>query len=396
VESERGSIAVDPRASGSPAATTELRAGIVGAGFIGRVHARSARLAGARLAGVAASSAESAREAAAEIGADRAFASAEELVVSDEVDVVHVCAPNNLHLPLARAALEAGKHVVCEKPVAFDAVGAGELARAAELAGRVATVPFVYRYYPTVREARARARAGALGELRLLYGGYLQDWLLAPSDDNWRVEPELGGPSRAFADIGSHWCDLVEFVSGQRIVSVSARTAVAHAERPRREARSFARGDGGGVPRAVETEDIAAVMFETDAGIVGSTVISQVSAGRKNQLWFELSGTEAAVGFDQEQPETLWVGRRSGSERVPRDFDTLAPEAAAYVTVPGGHPQGYRDCFDAFVGETYAAIAGEPAADGLPTLADGLRAVRITEAVLESARERVWVEVGEK
>ena len=396
MESERGSIAVDPRSSGSPAATTELRAGIVGTGFIGRVHARSARLAGARLAGVAASSAESAREAAAEIGADRAFASAEELVVSDEVDVVHVCAPNNLHLPLARAALEAGKHVVCEKPVAFDAVGAGELARAAELAGRVATVPFVYRYYPTVREARARARAGALGELRLLYGGYLQDWLLAPSDDNWRVEPELGGPSRAFADIGSHWCDLVEFVSGQRIVSVSARTAVAHAERPRREARSFARGDGGGVPRAVETEDIAAVMFETDAGIVGSTVISQVSAGRKNQLWFELSGTEAAVGFDQEQPETLWVGRRSGSERVPRDFDTLAPEAAAYVTVPGGHPQGYRDCFDAFVGETYAAIAGEPAADGLPTLADGLRAVRITEAVLESARERVWVEVGEK
>ncbi len=396
MESERGSIAVDPRASGSPAATTELRAGIVGTGFIGRVHARSARLAGARLAGVAASSAESAREAAAEIGADRAFASAEELVVSDEVDVVHVCAPNNLHLPLARAALEAGKHVVCEKPVAFDAVGAGELARAAELAGRVATVPFVYRYYPTVREARARARAGALGELRLLYGGYLQDWLLAPSDDNWRVEPELGGPSRAFADIGSHWCDLVEFVSGQRIVSVSARTAVAHAERPRREARSFARGDGGGVPRAVETEDIAAVMFETDAGVVGSTVISQVSAGRKNQLWFELSGTEAAVGFDQEQPETLWVGRRSGSERVPRDFDTLAPEAAAYVTVPGGHPQGYRDCFDAFVGETYAAIAGEPAADGQPTLADGLRAVRITEAVLESARERVWVEVGEK
>ena len=396
MESERGSIAVDPRSSGSPAATTELRAGIVGTGFIGRVHARSARLAGARLAGVAASSAESAREAAAEIGADRAFASAEELVVSDEVDVVHVCAPNNLHLPLARAALEAGKHVVCEKPVAFDAVGAGELARAAELAGRVATVPFVYRYYPTVREARARARAGALGELRLLYGGYLQDWLLAPSDDNWRVEPELGGPSRAFADIGSHWCDLVEFVSGQRIVSVSARTAVAHAERPRREARSFARGDGGGVPRAVETEDIAAVMFETDAGIVGSTVISQVSAGRKNQLWFELSGTEAAVGFDQEQPETLWVGRRSGSERVPRDFDTLAPQAAAYVTVPGGHPQGYRDCFDAFVGETYAAIAGEPAADGLPTLADGLRAVRITEAVLESARERVWVEVGEK
>jgi predicted dehydrogenase len=161
----------------------------------------------------------------------------------------------------------------------------------------------------------------------------------------------------------------------------------------RTEGRSFSRGDGGGVFRAVETEDIATLMFETDAGIVGSTVISQVSAGRKNRLWFEVSGTEAAVAFDQEQPETLWVGRRSHSERIPRDFDALAPEAAAYVTLPGGHPQGYADCFDAFVGETYAAIAGEPPADGLPVLDDGLRATRITEAVLESARRRDWIEV---
>ena len=393
MEDERGSIAVGPESPELPATTTELRVGVVGTGFIGRVHARSARLAGARLAGVAASSPESAGLAAAELGAERAFASAEELVGSEQIDVVHVCAPNHLHLPLARAALESGKHVICEKPVALDAAGAAELLAAAELAGRVATVPFVYRYYPTVREARARVRGGALGDLRLLYGGYLQDWLLAPSDDNWRVEPSLGGPSRAFADIGSHWCDLIEFVCGQRIVSVSARTAVAHARRPRGEARSFARGDGAGAERAVETEDIAAVMFETDAGIVGSTVISQVSAGRKNQLWFEVSGTDAAVGFDQEQPETLWVGSRAGSERVPRDFDTLSAEAAAYVTLPGGHPQGYRDCFDAFVAETYAAIGGEQGADGLPTLVDGLRAVRITEAVLESARSREWVGV---
>ena len=322
--------------------------------------------------GVAASSAQSAGRAAKEIGAERAFATAEELVVSDELDVVHVCAPNHLHLPLARAALDAGKHVICEKPMALDSTGAAELAAAAEAAGRVATVPFVYRYYPTVREARARVRGGGLGELRLFHGGYLQDWLLAPSDDNWRVEPELGGASRAFADIGSHWCDLIEFVTGERIVSVSARTAVAHAERPRREAHSFERtGDGDGVPRAVETEDIAVVMFETDSGIVGSTVISQVSAGRKNRLWFEVSGTDAAVAFDQELPETLWVGRRARSEQVPRDFDTLTAEAAAYVTLPGGHPQGYQDCFDAFVAETYAAVAGEPFAEGLPGLRRG-------------------------
>jgi predicted dehydrogenase len=276
--------------------------------------------------------------------------------------------------------------------VAFDPAGAGELAEVAAESGLVATVPFVYRYYPTVREARARVRAGALGELHLLHGGYLQDWLLEASDDNWRVEPSLGGPSRAFADIGSHWCDLVEFVSGERIVALAARTSVSHPERVRSGARSFSRADGGET-RPVETEDIAVVMFETSSGLVGSTVISQVSAGRKNHLWFEIGGTEAAISFDQEQPETLWVGRRSHSERIARDFATLSPEAAAYVTLPGGHPQGYQDCFDAFVAETYAAIAGDEPADGLPGLADGVRATKITDAVLKSAKSRGWVGV---
>ncbi len=369
------------------------RAGIIGTGFIGRVHARSARLAGAVVAGAAASSPERSESARDELRAERGYATADDLIAADDIDVVHICTPNHLHLPLARAALEAGKHVVCEKPVAFDGAGASELVELAAASGRVATVPFVYRYYPTVREARARVRAGGLGDLRLLHGGYLQDWLLEASDDNWRVEPDLGGPSRAFADIGSHWCDLIEFVSGERVATVSARTAVSHAERIRSEAHSFERG-GNGVARAVETEDIAVVMFETASGLIGSTVISQVSAGRKNHLWFEIGGTEAAVGFDQEQPETLWVGRRAGVERIPRDFGTLAPEAAAYVTLPGGHPQGYQDCFDAFVAETYAAIAGEAPADGLPGLDAGLRATRITEAVLESARSRQWVDVS--
>jgi predicted dehydrogenase len=370
-----------------------LRAGIVGTGFIGRVHARSARLAGAHLAAVAASTPESGVAAAADLGSERAVATAEELVVSDDVDVVHVCAPNHLHVPLTLAALGAGKHVVCEKPVALDAAGAAELADAAERSGRVVTVPFVYRYYPTVREARARALSGDLGELQLVHGGYLQDWLLSASHDNWRVEPELGGDSRAFADIGSHWCDLIEFVTGQRIVALTARTAVAHAERPRHEVRSFAAADGQGAPRAVRTEDIAALVFETDAGLIGSVVISQVSAGRKNRLWFEVSGADAAVAFDQENPETLWVGLPDASEVIARDPATLRPEAARYATLPGGHPQGYADCFDAFVAETYAAIAGEDPADGLPAIGDGVRAARITEAVLESARSRGWVEL---
>jgi predicted dehydrogenase len=378
---------------GSATGVGGLRAGIVGTGFIGRVHARSVRVAGARVVGVAASSPERASVAAQEIGADTAFASAEALIGSDEIDVVHICTPNHLHVPLGLAALEAGKHIVCEKPVALDSAGAAELLAAADAAGRVATVPFVYRYYPTVREARARIRSTDAGALRLVHGGYLQDWLLAADDDNWRVDAELGGPSRAFADTGSHWCDLTEFVTGERIRALTARTAIAHPRRQRSSRPSFGRGSSEGESRAVETEDIATVLFETDRDTSGSVVISQVSAGHKNRLWFEVSSNTETISFNQELPDSLSVRNRGAAERIPRDFDTLSAEAADYVTLPGGHPQGYHDCFDAFTTETYATIAGALPDEGLPRLADGLRAAWITEAVLESSRLRSWVEV---
>jgi predicted dehydrogenase len=380
--------------SDAQAGLGDLRAGIVGAGFIGRVHARSARLAGARIAGVAASTQKTSAAAGRELGAERAFDSAEELIGSDDVDVVHVCTPNHLHLPLAEAALAAGKHLVCEKPVALDAAGAAELLDAAGAASTVATVPFVYRYYPTVREARVRLRSAGRDGIRLVQGGYLQDWMTESNDDNWRVDVELGGVSRAFADIGSHWVDLIEFVSGQRITSLVAQTLIAHPQRQRRPGtRSFEHTEGDGVAREVRTEDIASILFRTDGGAIGSAAVSQVSAGRKNRLWFEIASTKETLAFDQEDPETLWVGGRDSSTVVARDFTTLAPEAAQYVTLPGGHPQGYHDCFEAFVAETYAAIRGGEAPDGLPGIADGLRAARITEAVVASAREGRWMEV---
>jgi predicted dehydrogenase len=380
--------------SDAQAGLGDLRAGIVGAGFIGRVHARSARLAGARIAGVAASTQKTSAAAGRQLGAERAFDSAEELIGSDDVDVVHVCTPNHLHLPLAEAALAAGKHLVCEKPVALDAAGAAELLDAAGAASTVATVPFVYRYYPTVREARVRLRSAGRDGIRLVQGGYLQDWMTESNDDNWRVDVELGGVSRAFADIGSHWVDLIEFVSGQRITSLVAQTLIAHPQRQRRPGtRSFEHTEGDGVAREVQTEDIASILFRTDGGAIGSAAVSQVSAGRKNRLWFEIASTKETLAFDQEDPETLWVGGRDSSTVVARDFTTLAPEAAQYVTLPGGHPQGYHDCFEAFVAETYAAIRGGEAPDGLPGIADGLRAARITEAVVASAREGRWMEV---
>ena len=271
-EALRGAIAARGT-EGAAAPSATLRAGIVGTGFIGRVHARSARLAGAGIAGVVASSPERGAAAAEELRAARAFASAEELIASDDVDVVHICTPNHLHVPLTLAALAAGKHVVCEKPVALDAPSAEQIVAAATRAGTVATVPFVYRYYPTVREARARVRNRSTGSLHLLHGGYLQDWLLLADDDNWRVDSELGGASRAFADIGSHWCDLVEFVSAQRIVRLTratrsrirsalrTRAFVLARRRRRREAPRRDRGHRGGHVRDGQ-------------GAVGSTVIS--------------------------------------------------------------------------------------------------------------------------
>jgi predicted dehydrogenase len=372
-----------------------VRVAIAGTGFIGAVHARSARLAGARLVGVAASNPESGRRAATALGAERAFESSQELVESPDVDIVHICTPNHLHAPLAEAALATGKHVICEKPLALDAFGAQHMVRAAAEAGRVAAVPFVYRYYPTVREARERVRAGKTGPLRLIHGTYLQDWLLHAEDDNWRVEAELGGASRAFADIGSHWCDLAEFVSGHRIARLCARTLTAVPERVKTTDHhaAFQSTNGQGELRPVVTEDAVVVQFETDRGALGSTVISQISAGRKNRLYVELAGADEALAFNQEEPETLWRGRREGALLIPRDPAFLSPPAARLATLPAGHPQGYADCFDAFVAEVYAAAAGGEPADGLPLFEDGLRAGQITDAVLLSAREDRWVDV---
>ncbi|MEU4680372.1 Gfo/Idh/MocA family oxidoreductase [Micromonospora sp. NPDC023737] len=353
-----------------------LRVALVGAGFMGQVHAEAARRAGASVVGVVASRPERAAAAARATGADEGYRDLAALLDQAEIDVLHVCTPNTSHAPVVAAALAAGVHVICEKPLATGSADAVALVEAA--AGRVAAVPFVYRFHPMVRELRARLAAGEAGHLSSVTGGYLQDWLSRPSDDDWRVDSALGGPSRAFADIGSHWCDLFEFATGDRISRLSARTAVVHERAP-----------GNRTP----TEDLAAVHFTTTAGLVGTLVVSQVAAGRKNRLQLEISGTEASFGFDQEDPERLWIGRRDGGQTLLRDPATLHPSAARYVRLPAGHAQGYQDCFDAFVADTYRAVRGE-VPDGLPTFTDGLRAVRITDAVLASAAEDgAWTQV---
>ncbi|GAA4174016.1 Gfo/Idh/MocA family oxidoreductase [Gryllotalpicola koreensis] len=350
-----------------------LGVGIVGGGFMATVHSRAARAARARLVGVVGSSPDRGAAVAAELGIERAYDSLDALLADPAIDVVHVTTPNSLHAEQTLAALAAGKHVVCEKPLATTVADAERLVHAS--VDRIATVPFVYRFHPLVREARARVTAGETGRVLTVQGSYLQDWLLSAGDDNWRVDAAAGGRSRTFADIGSHLVDLIEFVTGDRLARVAASTRTFLADRAEHV--------------RIETEDAASVAFETTGGAIGTLLVSQLAPGRKNRLHLEIAGAEESVVFDQEQPETLWVGRRSGSLLVPRDAEQLAADAARLVTTPAGHPQGYQDAFNAFVADSYAAIGGATP-EGLPRFEDGLRAVRVTEAVLDAADRGEW------
>lgn len=373
---------------------SKLGIAIMGAGMIGAVHRRAALLAGAVVRGVGASSPERAREVARSWDVPRAYRDIEEVVADPQVQVVHVCTPNHLHRTMAQAALEAGKHVVCEKPLATTLEDAKALASLAASTGLVATVPFVYRYHPVVREARARIAQGELGPLRLIHGSYLQDWLLDPASNNWRVDPALGGASRVFADIGSHWCDLVEWVSGERFVDVSAAFETVIAERAAATGQSFATPAAGGAMQAVSSEDVAAAMFKTASGTLASLTVSQVSAGRRNRLWFEIDGAKASVAFDQEDSERLWMGLPDQREEIfVRGPGAGSSEQRRLSVLPAGHAQGYGNCFEAFVADTYRAIEAERP-QGLPTFDDGLRSALIVDRVIASARTRAWIPIG--
>ncbi|MEV7621239.1 Gfo/Idh/MocA family oxidoreductase [Microbacterium sp. NPDC089321] len=353
-----------------------IRSGFLGGGFMAQVHSRAARAAGAITAVLASSTPERGFAAAQDLGIARAAADIAELL-ADDIDIVHVCTPNATHAELALEVIRAGIHVICEKPLATRAEDARALAAAAEERGVVAAVPFVYRYHPMVREARARVAAGEIGELLTVDCGYLQDWMLRPGDDDWRVTAADGGPSRAFADIGSHLCDLLEFVAGERIARLTARTRRVYDER------------GG---RPVTNEDAVSILVEMASGAIGTLLISQMAAGRKNALTLELHGAHASIRFDQERPEELWVGQREGSRQLFRDPETAHPGVARFSTVPAGHAQGYQDAFNGFVADAYAAIRGDELPDGLPTFQDGVRAAQLTEAVLLAAHEERWVD----
>jgi predicted dehydrogenase len=380
-----------------------VKAAIIGTGFIGPAHVEAARrIGGVEFVALAEADAKLAAAKAAGLGIPKSTGDYRELLADPSIEVVHNCTPNRLHCEINLAVLAAGKHVISEKPLAMTSAETRKLVAAAGKAGVLHAVDFNYRCYPLVQEMRARAADGRLGKLYLAQGSYLQDWLYLDTDYNWRLEPELGGEPRAVGDIGSHWFDLFQHVTGEEVSEVSADFSTVHEfrRRPKRTAETYA---GRQLKPAdyekvrVSTEDCATIQFRTASGAAGSLVVSQVSAGRKNRLYIELSGSKCALWWDQERPNELTVGRREApNEVIIKDPALLSPAAAAFAHYPGGHPEAYPDGLKNLCREFYARVR-DPKLRETPaayaTFADGHRELAICEAVLQSARERAWVKV---
>ncbi len=375
--------------------------GVIGTGFIGPAHIEALRrLPNVEVLALADVDQPTARRKAELLGVSQAFGDYRHLLSVPEIQVVHVCTPNHLHHEMVKAALEAGKHVVCEKPLAVEVGQARELVELASARRLVNAVHFNVRYYPLIRQLKIMVAQGALGRLFSVHGSYLQDWLLLETDYNWRLEPRLSGRSRAVADIGSHWMDLIEHVSGLRVVEVFAELATFHPVRkkPLRPVETYAGKilrpeDYAEVP--ITTEDYATVLFRFDSGARGSMTVSQVAAGRKNRIHFEIDGADRSVAWNSEAPNAAWIGRRDGNnEELLKDPSLVHPEARRLMDFPGGHNEGFPDTSKQLFREVYeqvASRAGRPAP--FPTFVDGLRELTLCEAILESKERGAWVRV---
>ncbi len=377
---------------------SEIRAAVVGTGFIGVVHVEALRRLGIEVTGVVGSSPERAR---LKPGLPEPYESFEAMLADERVDVVHLTTPNHLHFDQARAALEAGKHVVCEKPLALDSGESGALVKLAQESGLVNCTNYNLRFYPLCWEARARVARGDLGTVWNAHGCYVQDWLLYDTDWNWRLDPLLGGTLRAVADIGTHWLDLTSFVTGRRVASLFADLATVHPVRrvPTGPVETFSGGgdDVEHVERAIETEDLAHVLVRYEDGTRGSLVISQVSAGRRNRIFFEVDGSQGSLAWNAERHEELWLGHRDApNEVLLRDPSLMDESARGFTDVPGGHAEGYPDTFKMLYRAVYRAVAagGMPADPDFPTFADGHEQILNCEAIAASARDGCWVEVA--
>jgi predicted dehydrogenase len=375
--------------------------GLVGTGYIGPAHLEGLRRNGIQVLGLMGSTKEKTEQKASELGIPRVYLSLYEMLADSEIDVVHLATPNHLHHPHAKAALLAGKHVVCEKPLAMNTTESAELVKLAKEKSLVNAVNYNLRMYPLVHQARSIVQKGELGDLFILQGSYLQDWLLLPTDWNWRLEPNLGGTVRAVGDIGSHWLDLLTFVSGLHVEKVYADFKTFHPirKKPTKPLETFAGKmltPQDYIDQPIDTEDYATIILHYENGTRGVLTVSQVSPGRKNRLFYEINGSKSSLAWDSEKPDELWIGHRGApNQTLMKDPSLLSEEARAVASYPGGHAEGYPDTYKHLYAKVYDYIVqGDytKAAD-FPTFADGHYEMQLCEAIEKSAKNNMWVDV---
>jgi predicted dehydrogenase len=378
----------------------KLNAAVIGLGFVGKAHVESLRRVGIPIRGALGSSTETTAAACTSLNLERAYGSIEEIAADSSVDVVHLCTPNYLHFEQSSVLLRAGKHVLCEKPLTMDSAESELLVSLTRETGKVGGVAYNLRYYALCQEARALIEKGAIGQPKLVHGSFLQDWLLYPSDWNWRLDPKLGGQLRAVSDIGTHWLDLLTWITGRKVVEVCADlvTIVPIRQKPRGRVETFQKADPANAdPMPIETDDYASVLFHLEGDLSGVMTVSQVSAGRRARLWYEIDGTEGSLAWNSEEPGTLWIGRRNrANEELPKDPALLSPQARRYAAYPGGHAEGYPDTFVQLFRDFYEYIeAGDlKAPRTFPTFETGNDEMVLCEAIEKSSRTRAWVSVG--
>ena len=374
---------------------------VIGLGFMGRTHIQSLRRLGVEVYGVAGITPDEAKKAAEELGIPRWYNNFEEAATDPEVKVVHLCTPNNMHFSQAKKALESGKHVLCEKPLAMTSGESAVLADLAKKKGLFTAVNYNLRFYPVCQEARARIQDGDLGDPYLITGGYLQDWLFLKSDWNWRLEAEQGGDLRAVADIGTHWMDMVTYLTGLKVTEVMADFSTVHKTRlkPAGEVETYAGKIDKNVSATeapINTEDVAMILFRFNNGALGSVALSQVSAGRKNFFWFEIGGSKSAIHWEQESPNELWIGYRDQPNQIlSKDPSLFHPEVRKLTGFPGGHAEGYPDTFVQVFRQFYGAIASGkmPETGQFATFEDGHHEMLLCDAIKQSAQEHRWVKL---
>lgn len=379
-----------------------INAAIIGTGFMGPSHTEALRRLGIHVAGILGSSAEKSRQAAQALGIPTAYQSLDELLADEGIDAVHITSPNRHHFEQASQVLKAGKHVHCEKPLAMTSAESGALVQLAKESGLAAGVNYNMRYYPLNLEARDMIARGALGKVFAIKGSYVQDWLLYPTDYNWRVSGREGGKLRAVADIGTHWLDLLQTITGLSVEAVFADLKTVHTtrQRPTGEVATFS-GKVDHIEATesidVDTEDMGAVLLRFENGARGSLWVSQITAGRKNSLSYEISGSEAALSWNSEQPNDIWIGHRNQpNQQLMRDPGLVSDLARNHITYPGGHNEGYDDSFKQSFKSFYDYIAAGDfsAPEPFPTFADGHQEILLCEAILQSHQDERWVTVG--